>query len=167
MKDLMKQIINIILAAAMALVVASGCEKPLPQTPVVDDPQVEVPDQKEALGSFTYDGKDIPVYSISATADESQIFFKISPIEDVDRQTTYAIVGINAALEGTEIDVADAWHNDDYYFIYEDPVMYYSQYRKLMSGTIFIKRNGNRPVDYEVYVDVVLPDGKKFHFEQR
>jgi hypothetical protein len=164
MKDLMKQSINILLAAAIAFIAAVGCEKP--ETPVVDDPQVEVPEQKEALGYFNYDGKDIPVYSISATADESQIFFKISPIEDVDRQTTYAIVGINAALEGAEIDVENAWYNDDYYFIYEDPVMYYSQYRKLTSGTIYIKRNGDGPEDYEVYVDVVLPDGKKFHFKQ-
>lgn len=161
----MKQIINIVLAAAMAIAAASGCEKP--ETPVVDDPQVDVPEQKEALGSFSYDGKDIPVYSISASADEYQIFFKISPIEDVDRQTTYAIVGINAALEGIEIDVADAWHNDDYYFIYEDPLMYYSQYRKLTSGTIFIKRHGDNPEDYEVFVDVMLPDGKDFHFEQK
>ena len=165
MKDLMKLNINILLAAAIAFIAAVGCEKP--ETPVVDDPQVEVPEQKEALGSFSYDGKDIPVYSISASADEYQIFFKISPIEDVDRQTTYAIVGINAALEGTEIDVANAWHNDDYYFIYEDPLMYYSQYRKLTSGTIFIMRHGDQPEDYEIFVDIVLPDGKKFHFEQK
>ena len=165
MKDLMIQSINILLAAAIAFIAAVGCEKP--ETPVVDGPQVEVPEQKEALGYFNYDGKDIPVYSISATADEYQIFFKISPIEDVDRQTTYAIVGINAALEGTEIDVANAWHNDDYYFIYEDPLMYYSQYRKLISGTIFIMRHGDQPEDYEIFVDIVLPDGKKFHFEQK
>ena len=161
----MKQSINILLAAAIAFIAAVGCEKP--ETPVVDDPQVEVPEQKEALGYFNYDGKDIPVYSISATADEYQIFFKISPIEDVDRQTTYAIVGINAALEGVEIDVAHAWHNDDYYFIYEDPLMYYSQYRKLSSGTIFIMLHGNHPENYEIFVDVVLPDGKKFHFEKK
>ena len=161
----MKLNINILVAAAIAFIAAVGCEKP--ETPVVDDPQVEVPEQKEALGSFSYDGKYIPVYSISASADEYQIFFKISPIEDVDRQTTYAIVGINAALEGTEIDVDNAWHNDDYYFIYEDPVVYYSQYRKLTSGTIFIMRHSDQPEDYEIFVDIVLPDGKKFHFEQK
>jgi hypothetical protein len=158
----MKQSINILLAAAIAFIAAVGCEKP--ETPVVDDPQVETPEQKEALGYFNYDGKDIPVYSISATADESQIFFKISPIEDVDRQTTYAIVGINAALEGTEIDVADAWHNDDYYFIYETPLMYYSQFRELRSGKIRISRSGAM---YDILADVVLADGKEFTFKYK
>ncbi|MBR5834428.1 MAG: hypothetical protein IKY48_07630, partial [Bacteroidales bacterium] len=100
-------------------------------------------------------------------ADDAQIYFKLSPIADPEPQTTYAVVGINAALEGVEIDVARAWHNDDYYFIYEDPVMYYSQYRKLTSGTIFIKRHGDLPEDYQVLADIVLPDGKKFHFEQK
>lgn len=165
MKDLMKPLINIIPALAIVFIAAVGCEKP--EVPVVDEPQVEVPEQKEALGYFNYDGKDIPIYSISAVADDTQIFVKISPIEDNESQTTYAVVGINASLEGTEIDVADAWHNDDYYFIYEDPVMYYSQYRKLISGTIFISRHGDQPEDYEIFVDVVLPDRKNFHFEYK
>ena len=39
--------------------------------------------------------------------------------------------------------------------------------RKLTSGTIFIKRHGDQPEDYEIFVDVVLPDDKKFHFEQK
>ena len=162
MKDNMKKLFNILLAASLAFV---SCEKP--ETPVGDDPQVQAPEQKEALGSYNYDGQDFPVYSISAVADDSQIFFKISPIEDVDNQTTYAVVGISASLEGTEIDVADAWHNDDYYFVYEDPVMYYSQYRKLTSGTIFMKRHGDQPEDYEILVDIVLPDGKRFRFEYK
>ena len=165
MKDLMKRIINVLGAAVIAVLAAVGCEKQ--ETPVVDEPQTGTPEQKEALGYFSYDGVEVPVYSIAAAADESQIFFKISPIEDADKQTTYAVVGINAALEGTEIDVANAWHNDDYYFIYEDPLMYYSQYRKLISGTIFIMRHGDQPEDYEIFVDIVLPDGKKFHFEQK
>ena len=56
------------------------------------------------------------------------------------------------------------WSNDDYYFIYETPIMYYSQYRSLQSGTIMIRRVPGED-QYEVFADVVLPDGKNFKFE--
>jgi hypothetical protein len=62
-----------------------------------------------------------------------------------------------------EIDVEMAWHNDDYYFIYEDPLMYYSQYRHLQSGAIMIEKNAEG--GYTVLADIVLPDGKTFKFE--
>ena len=62
-----------------------------------------------------------------------------------------------------EIDVDKAWHNDDYYFIYEDPIMYYSQYRHLQSGKIMVKSLGEG--NFQVRVDIVLPDGKTFRFE--
>ena len=45
----------------------------------------------------------------------------------------------------------------------EDPVMYYSQYRHLSSGTIMIEKTGDGA--YRVVADVVLPDGKTFKFE--
>ena len=150
-----------VLAAIMILAVA-GCDKPevVPVTP-------DVPQEKVPLGTYTYDGREFPVHSVMLTGDESQVFFKISPIEDGQPQSTYAVVGINASLEGVEIDVARAWHNDDYYFIYEDPIMYYSQYRQLSSGTIFVKRSGNDPLECQVKVNIVLPDGKVFSFEQK
>lgn len=150
------------IAVLLALFAAVSCERQQAVMPEVP----ETPETKEPLGSYIYDGKEFPVYSTSCINDGSQIFFKISPIEEAGSQTTYALVGVNASLEGVEIDVAKAWHNDDYYFIYEDPVMYYSQYRQLASGTIFIKCNGEASEDYEVKVDVVLPDGKGFSFEQ-
>jgi hypothetical protein len=56
-----------------------------------------------------------------------------------------------------------AWHNDDYYFIYEDPLMYYSQYRHLQSGVIMVEKKDDGT--YKVLADIVLPDGKTFKFE--
>ena len=103
------------------------------------------------------------MYSVVFSADESQIFVKVSPFKEDQPQTTYAVIGINSALAGVEIDVAKAWHNDDYYFIYEDPVMFYSQYRKLQSGVILVERNPEG--GYNVLADMVLPDGKAFKFE--
>lgn len=150
---------------AVALLVTSACSKE--QLPPAEDVVPDTSEQVQSKGVYLYDGQEYPVYSIFCVADSDQIYFKISPIEDPQSQTTYAVIGINAVLEGMEIDVARAWHNDDYYFIYEDPVMYYSQYRKLTSGTIFIKRHGDLPEEYQVFADIVLPDGKKFHFEQK
>lgn len=164
MKDHMKIFYNILIVA-VALLVTSACSKE--QLPPAEDIVPETPESERPKGTYLYDGREYPVYSISCVADSEQIYFKISPIEDPQSQTTYAVIGINAVLEGMEIDVARAWHNDDYYFIYEDPVMYYSQYRKLTSGTIFIKRHGDLPEDYQVLADIVLPDDKKFHFEHK
>lgn len=157
MKDHMKNLIKNILF--LSLFLNFGCEKPY-------DSDGEGMGAPEPQNTYQYDGKEYPVNSIIAVADESQIFLKISPIEDADKQTTYAIFGVNASLDGQEVDVENAWHNDDYYFVYEDPLMYYSQYRKLTSGKIFIKRYGDAPQDYEVLVDVILPDGKRFYFKQ-
>lgn len=66
---------------------------------------------------------------------------------------------------GEEINVDTAWHNDDYYFRYEDPVMYYSEYRKLKSGTICIKKASNAKNIFSLKADIILPDGKDFKVE--
>ena len=160
----MKQKVRHILMAAAALIALHACEKP--ETPQVQDPpqqEEQQPVVEPPICTYEYDGKEYPVYSVLFAADESQIMVKISPFKEDQPQTTYAVIGINSALEGVEIDVDLAWHNDDYYFIYEDPVMCYSQYRHLSSGTILIKKTGEDA--YRVVADVVLPDGKTFKFE--
>jgi hypothetical protein len=162
MKDLMKQSVKSIIIAISASVALLSCEKPsVPQVP--DTPQQEQPVVEPPICTYEYDGKEYPVYSVAFTADETQIFVKISPFKEDQPQTTYAVIGINSALAGVEIDVDMAWHNDDYYFIYEDPLMYYSQYRHLQSGVIMVEKNADGT--YEVTADVVLPDGKTFKFE--
>ena len=163
MKDLMKQKVKYIIMAAVALMALYGCEKPetpqVPDTPVEDQqPEIDPP-----ICTYEYDGKECPVYSMVFAADDSQIMVKISPFKEGQPQTTYAVIGINSALAGVKIDVDMAWHNDDYYFIYEDPLMYYSQYRHLQSGVIMVEKNADGT--YKVIADVVLPDGKTFKFE--
>lgn len=163
MKDLMRQIYKLFAMAVLVLTAVSACQKP-ETPPVSDDPQDDQQTVEQLLGTYKYDGKEYPVYSLAVSADESQIIVKISPFKEGENQTTYAVVGINTALQGTVIDVEKAWHNDDYYFIYEDPLVYYSQYRQLQSGTIMIKAVGK---SVEVKADLILPDGKKFAFEYK
>ena len=158
----MKQSVKSIIIAICALVMMQACEKPVvPQVP--DTPQPEQPVVEPPICTYEYDGKEYPVYSVAFTADDTQIFAKISPLKEDQPQTTYAVIGINASLEGMEIDVDKAWHNDDYYFIYEDPIMYYSQYRHLKSGKIMIRSLGEGK--FQILADVILPDGKTFRFE--
>ena len=164
MKDLMKQKVRHIIMAAAALIALHACEK-------TETPQVQGPPQQEEqqpvveppICTYEYDGKEYPVYSVAWSDDESQIMIKISPFKEDQPQTTYAVIGINSALAGVEIDVDMAWHNDDYYFIYEDPLMYYSQYRHLQSGVIMVEKCADGT--YKVLADIVLPDGKTFKFE--
>ena len=164
MKDLMKQKVRYMMMAAAALVALHACEKP--ETPQVQDPpqqEEQQPVVEPPICTYEYDGKEYPVYSVVWSADESQIMVKISPFKEDQPQTTYAVIGINSALAGVEIDVNMAWHNDDYYFIYEDPLMYYSQYRHLQSGVIMVEKTAEG--GYKALADVILPDGKTFKFE--
>lgn len=116
----------------------------------------------EPIGAYIFDGEEFPVWSMDYVADETGVMIRISPLSEDKKQTTYAVVGVNATLVGKELDIENAWNNDEYYFIYEDPVMYYSVYRKLQSGTMMIDRTGDV---FDINVSVVLPDGKDFSFE--
>lgn len=56
--------------------------------------------------------------------------------------TTYVAFGIRLYWLGSEVDISTVSHNDDYIFIYEDPVHYYSQYRRPLEGSYFVGENG-------------------------
>ena len=120
----------------------------------------------EPIGTYVFDGEEFPVHTAVYASNDVSIMIRISPLlKPIEDQTTYIVMGINTALEGETIDVGTAWNNDDYYFLYEDPVYYYSVYRKLQSGTIRIERSGASKDTFDISVDVVLPDGTDFSFE--
>ena len=150
----MKKLINIAVASLL-LGCMFSCQK-------VD----EEPTAAEPIGTYVFKGKECPVHSAIYASNNVSIMIRISPLlEPIEDQTTYIVMGINTALEGETIDVETAWNNDDYYFRYEDPVYYYSVYRKLQSGTIRIDRIGASKDTFDISVDVVLPDGTDFSFE--
>lgn len=158
----MSKLYNILVVALMLVMTFSACEKP--ETPQPDEPTVENPTVEIPLSTYIYDGREYPVFSVVELSSDSQILIRISPFKKDEKQTTYAVIGINASLEDMEIDVSTAWHNDDYYFIYETPLMYYSQFRGLRSGKIRISRLGT---GYDILADVVLADGKGFTFKYK
>lgn len=152
--------------AAIAVILATvACTKPEAAqqggTEQEEQPGQETP-AAEQLGSYIYNGKEYPVHSIAYAENAISLMVRISPKGPEEDLTTYAVIGIASALDGETIDVDRQWHNDDYYFIYEDPVKYYSQYRKLKSGTIRIAKSGN---NFRISADVVLPDDADFKFE--
>jgi len=154
----------------------AGCEKPAdpqPQPKPEPDTEQQQPEQQEpenedpaaeAIGKYIYNGKEYPINSAFYADGGNTIMLRISPLETT-ASTTYAIIGINASLEGREINVDTAWNNDDYYFRYEDPVMYYSEYRKPLSGTICISRDPDADNIFTLKTDIILPDGKEFKAE--
>lgn len=152
--------LNIIISCI--LLIFAGCRKS--SEPDTFSPYQNISEaQNEPIGNYHYCGQEYPVYTAVYADSGNQIIVRISPLTSDRPMTTYAIIGINAELSGMEIDVEKAWHNDDYYFIYEDPLKYYSQYHALKSGTIMVKRLST-PGHYTVDIDVVLPDDGTFSF---
>ncbi len=120
------------------------------------------PSKTDTPYGFYYLGDEEVAVRSCTTAEGVQFLLKISPLEDVLSATTYAVVGVHNDLLGKELDVEYKYHNDDYIFVYEDPVSYYSHQRPLQSGKIMLRHNGAGVVDVEV--DVRLYDGTPFRY---
>lgn len=155
----MKQLVNAVLASMLFL---TACQKQHePEKIEPDLPQAEPEVVDKLMGTYEFGGDEYPIYSNQYAETGSQIALIVSPLTSDRPITTYAAIVINSQLEGMVIDVDRAWHNDDYYFIYEDPIMYYSRYHELKSGTIMIKRLPTTG-HYNIEVDVILPDHTPF-----
>ena len=120
------------------------------------------PAKSNAPYGYYYLGEEEVAVRSCTTAEGVQFLLKISPLEDVMTATTYAIVGVHNDLLGKELNVEYKYHNDDYIFVYEDPVCYYSHLRPLQSGTIYLSRSASGTIG--VKVDVVLYDGTPFRY---
>ena len=89
--------------------------------------------------------------------------FSFTPLPPHVEMTTYAAFGIRLYWLNKEVNIHDVYHNDDYIFVYEDPVRYYSQYRRLTDGTFHVKQNSES--NFTVKLDLILPDGIPFKMD--
>ncbi len=141
-------------AMMLAAVAAAGivaCEKDS------DSPQTPEPDPQPAvIGTYTFGDTEYDIRFASVYDDGYNCSFIFSPLSERPL-TTYLAVALGNYFMGSEVDVTQIYHNDDYSFVYEDPLHFYSRFRALRSGTMLIKRNNDD--NYTVNVDVLLADG--------
>lgn len=128
-----------------------------------DDEGVGPKPEPTVLGTYEFDGEEYRILSVMASSDDFYRSFSFSPLESTAPRTTYAVFALRLYWLGCEVNVQDVDHNDDYIFIYEDPLRFYSQYRQLQSGTFLVREN--RTDNYTVKLDVVLPDGTPFKMD--
>lgn len=115
------------------------------------------------LGTYRFDGVSYDILSVRSSNDGSYLMFSFSPLAASAPMTTYVAFGIRLYWLGSEVDISTVSHNDDYIFIYEDPVHYYSQYRRPLEGSYFVGENGEN--NYTVRIRFTLPDGKPFEMD--
>lgn len=138
---------------ALCLVVACDNDDTAPST---------TPNTNDGHGAFWYDDMEFPVGEVRVSSDGFIAAMLIVDNGDNAASSTYCVVGVHPQFEGVELDVEKYYHNDDYYFVFEDPVSLYTNYHPLRSGTIYIKRTEDGGVDLSV--DVELADGKMFAY---
>lgn len=146
-----------ILAAALSVSLAA-CQKDSDQQ---DTPTPE-PQPDEAMGTYTFGDKEYEIRFATAYDDGQSYSFLFSPL-DARPLTTYLGVSLLKYFAGRQVDVESIYHNDDYSFIYEDPLHYYSRLRALKSGTLYISDDGDNC--YTVGIDVCLADGTPVKME--
>lgn len=151
-----RRFLSILLGLGLLAGAAACSDDKQDPSPIVEDP-VEKP---EPIGMYRFDGQPYDLYYGSYAEDEYSYYFVFSPLDGTRPLTTYALIGLKKGFEGQEMDATRIFHNDDYYFVFEDPVRLYSQYRQLKSGTIYVKRNAQD--DFTVRLDVLLYDGTPF-----
>ncbi|MDE6862198.1 MAG: hypothetical protein K2J31_05605 [Alistipes sp.] len=145
---LIKRFAVMMLAVMTAGIVA--CEKE--SEPTVPEPE-PLP---EALGSYTFGDTEYDIRFAAVYDNGDSYSFIFSPLTERPL-TTYFAVSLRNYFVGATVDVAQLYHNDDYSFVYEDPICYYSQLYALRSGTMLIKKNSSD--HYTVDIDVKLADG--------
>ena len=167
MKRLYTQLIYAVSVLALAL--CASCEEAQPDTPPSSEPDVPADTvQTKSYGTYEFDGDVYDIYTAYYEDTGAYYNFLFSPLYPGTPVSTYVLIGArNHWCDGEVHDVNDQMNplaqNDDYIFIYEDPVHYYSQYRKFQSGNIQIGLKGNG--EFVVRLDVLLIDGTPFKID--
>ena len=121
-----------------------------------------LPPVEPVIGQYTFDGKVYDIRHATVFFDGTSYAFVFSPLPDGGR-STYLAVSLVEYFMGQTLDVKKIYHNDDYSLVYEDPVRYYSRFRSLQSGTMYIAKNSEN--NFTVNLDVRLNDGTPLSME--
>lgn len=141
--------------AASAAVGIVACEKDSQPEPTPEP-------QPEAIGSYTFGTTEYDVRFASVYDNGDSYSFVFSPLS-ARPLTTYVGIALRNYFAGAPVDVAKLYHNDDYSFVYEDPLRFYSQQYALQEGTMLIKKNSDD--NYTLDIDVKLADGTPFKMQ--
>ncbi len=118
------------------------------------------PGEETLLGTYEFDGAEYPIRYACFTDDGNYTAFVFSPLKERPLTTNLTFSLENSFLgKECEVGALGLYHNDDYFLIYEDPVHYYSHYRELKGGTVFVERNKEQGENFfTVRLDVQLND---------
>ena len=116
-----------------------------------------------SIGTYSFRGAANRIVSGEATIDGGYFTCIFSPEKIQDGKTsTYFLFSLGMYWEGQVVDASTLYQNDQYFFIYEDPFYYYSQYKRV-TGTFYVKRNNDENVT--VKLNLRLHDGVRFKAE--
>ena len=123
------------------------------------------PDVEEmpSTGTYSFRGEANKIVTGVASVDGDYLTCVLSPEKmDEGKTDTYFAFSLHLYWEGQVVDASTLYHNDQYVFIYEDPIYYYSQYKKV-TGTFYVQRNSETNVT--VKLNLRLHDGVRFKAE--
>ena len=144
MKKILLKYLNLYVLSGLLLVGFAGCSDDKDNDPVNPGPDVE---ELPSIGTYSFRGEANRIVSGEATMDGG--YFT-------------CIFSLGMYWEGQVVDASTLYQNDQYFFIYEDPFYYYSQYKRV-TGTFYVKRNNDENVT--VKLNLRLHDGVRFKAE--
>ena len=154
------QYLNLYVLSGLLLVGFAGCSDDKDNDPVNSGPDVE---ELPSIGTYSFRGEANRIVSGEATIDGGYFTCIFSPEKIQDGKTsTYFLFSLGMYWEGQVVDASTLYQNDQYFFIYEDPFYYYSQYKRV-TGTFYVKRNNDENVT--VKLNLRLHDGVRFKAE--
>ena len=147
MKKILLKYLNLYVLSGLLLVGFAGCSDDKDNDPVNPGPDVE---ELPSIGTYSFRGEANRIVSGEATIDGGYF------------TSTYFLFSLGMYWEGQVVDASTLYQNDQYFFIYEDPFYYYSQYKRV-TGTFYVKRNNDENVT--VKLNLRLHDGVRFKAE--
>lgn len=153
--------LSYLIKIGIMLLVLTSCQREIvPPDKTEDDENITI-SRPDSLGYMMLDSTEYTIVKSYYSEENGRLDFVFSP-DTTQTLSTYLYLSIKKDLVGMEIDVTRYYHNDDYYFNYEDPFVLYSRYWSLKGGTIKIAKSTSDADYFTIEVDVLLPDGKPF-----